>query len=660
MCLPALPWPAGPACTGGPSTCSRPTTRPRWCSSPTTAGPRRPAGLARPDRAGRRAGDQARRLRDRGDAAAPDPGPARRGHRPALPGRADARQDRQLRRRLRRDRPGAGIDAGRSAAADAIRGEIRLWLGLLMVNLAATPPASASSPTPPTKLADAARQGGDGDGRAGPNERDGAAAHSWDWIGRARDRPDGCRRREPDRSPAHPAHRCSPGTATPLSGRSPDGLPRRDAAGEVLRHASTACSPPPSWRSTSGTTGAPRPAARGRGPGRPRGFGAHRVPLRSRSCAWTGWPGAGPTWRRLRGAVHAPPRHEQAEVDRLLFQGHWPSPRARRSRALERDRGAAARRRHGGWTWHQGIAAAPRLVRLAQHDPRAAWAIAEPAVSTLRGPGSWARTFGLSRSRSRPRWRCGHHTAAERLVAEAESDCRDRDAPAARPNWRWPGALLLRATEPTATPRVAAETSAEPQRRWQEIGRSYEVAKAAEHLGDALTYGDREDGGRHLTEALPATPTSARPRRRALPTHACVTSAVTPAGRGRRGYGERAVPPGSGRSPSCSSGGATNQDIAESLFLSPRTVEKHVARVLTKLGTERKSIQGGPVDLRRSRIRRTCLSKAPNTTDDAGGTERHVIALHRKPSSSRKGGANCFTHNPMRWRDGGRPGDQRS
>ena len=59
--------------------------------------------------------------------------------------------------------------------------------------------------------------------------------------------------------------------------------------------------------------------------------------------------------------------------------------------------------------------------------------------------------------------------------------------------------------------------------------------------------------------------------------------------RGRRGYGSE-LSPRELEVAELLSGGATNQDIAETLFLSPRTDEKHVARVLTKLGASRKDV----------------------------------------------------------------------
>lgn len=115
---------------------------------------------------------------------------------------------------------------------------------------------------------------------------------------------------------------------------------------------------------------------------------------------------------------------------------------------------------------------------------------------------------------------------------------------------------------------VVGRGLAEAQRRWQEIGRPYEVANAAERQGDALTCVCPEDAAAQLVEVgqgyaeLGATGDPARCQHRL------------------RELGVEALPRR-----------ATNQDIAQTLFLSPRTVEKHVARVLTKLGASRKDVR---------------------------------------------------------------------
>ena len=63
-----------------------------------------------------------------------------------------------------------------------------------------------------------------------------------------------------------------------------------------------------------------------------------------------------------------------------------------------------------------------------------------------------------------------------------------------------------------------------------------------------------------------------------------------PAGRGRRGYGDE-LSPRERQVAELVARGATNHDIAEALFLSQRTVEQHVARMLRKLGTTRGDVR---------------------------------------------------------------------
>ncbi len=63
---------------------------------------------------------------------------------------------------------------------------------------------------------------------------------------------------------------------------------------------------------------------------------------------------------------------------------------------------------------------------------------------------------------------------------------------------------------------------------------------------------------------------------------------VKPSRRGRRGYGNE-LSPREQEVARLLAGGHTNREIADVLFLSPRTVEQHAARVLRKLGVASRS-----------------------------------------------------------------------
>ena len=131
---------------------------------------------------------------------------------------------------------------------------------------------------------------------------------------------------------------------------------------------------------------------------------------------------------------------------------------------------------------------------------------------------------------------------------------------------------------------------------------------------EALTCSSPEDAAAHLADAargftgLGATGDAARRQHR-------LRELGVPTWRrpGRRGHGTR-LSPRELEVPKLLARGATNQDIAQTLFLSPRTVEKDVARVLAKLRTGWKDIQSGLPNSDRPGSLEPA-SNAPNTTD---------------------------------------------
>ncbi|MFF7249903.1 ATP-binding protein [Embleya sp. NPDC008237] len=236
-------------------------------------------------------------------------------------------------------------------------------------------------------------------------------------------------------------------------------------------------------------------------------------------------------------------------------------------------------------------------VRLAQNLPRQAWSIARPALEELRRTRAWPRSTGLVATAVEAASACGDHDAAQRLADDAERGLRDRDAPAAVAELNLAQGLLLRDTDGDA----AATRFETARRMWDDIGRPYNSAGATERLAAVLAAsGDPERAAEHLARCvetftlLGATSDQARCRHtlREL-------GLARPSSRGRRGYG-RALSPREHEVAELLAQGLGNQAIAQALFLSPRTVEHHVARVLEKLDVSRDKVPDPEV---RRRIR---------------------------------------------------------
>ncbi|MFE6459898.1 LuxR C-terminal-related transcriptional regulator [Streptomyces cinereoruber] len=174
----------------------------------------------------------------------------------------------------------------------------------------------------------------------------------------------------------------------------------------------------------------------------------------------------------------------------------------------------------------------------------------------------------------------GQTARAHRLVADFAAGIDGGDAPAARAALTVCRALLAEAGE---RPEEAVGLLAEAEERWRLLGRPFDAARAAEARGRCLLGLRGEaaaDEVREVVEAyrrLDARWDVARCRR-LLRRHDIVTTHR----RGRLGYGDR-LSPREQEVARLVVQGRANRDIAESLVLSTRTVEHHVARIMRKL-----------------------------------------------------------------------------
>ncbi|MFE6747264.1 ATP-binding protein [Kitasatospora purpeofusca] len=237
----------------------------------------------------------------------------------------------------------------------------------------------------------------------------------------------------------------------------------------------------------------------------------------------------------------------------------------------------------GGLHLHSlGAAAGRARLHLGRDDPGAAWrTLTDPLdfLTFLDRKEAWSHAWDLVPTAVETLLALDRTAEARELSERHAAAIEGRDAPGAVAEQHHCRGLLLTATDPHAA--TAAFDLAAAQ--WTGIGRPYRAALAAEHA--ARTDPDRTETRLAdpiaVFERLGATSDAARCHRRLRDLGRQTTNP-----RGRTGYGNT-LSPREQQIRDLLATGATNKDIAAALFLSTRTVENHVARVLTKLHTTR-------------------------------------------------------------------------
>ncbi|MEC3981912.1 ATP-binding protein [Amycolatopsis sp. H20-H5] len=215
-------------------------------------------------------------------------------------------------------------------------------------------------------------------------------------------------------------------------------------------------------------------------------------------------------------------------------------------------------------------------------DLAAACATADQAMAAARRKGVWVWAAALVPAATDAYTRAGRWSEADAIVEEFARGIQDRDAPVTVAALLTGRAVLLEARgkhqEAAATFDEAAACYAALPMPYAEIGARERAASSR------LTAGSREaleelSCAAEEYERLGASRDAGRCRHQ-LREH----GAWAPSQRGRRGYGQE-LSPREREVARMLSDGRTNREIADGLFLSPRTVEQHVAKVLRKLGT---------------------------------------------------------------------------
>ncbi|MFJ5229351.1 LuxR C-terminal-related transcriptional regulator [Kitasatospora sp. NPDC088391] len=221
-------------------------------------------------------------------------------------------------------------------------------------------------------------------------------------------------------------------------------------------------------------------------------------------------------------------------------------------------------------------------LRLARGDHDGAWQTLGPALRLLRRREAWPFAFDLLPAAVETALRRGDRATAAALAADHAAGLEGLDTPGGHAERHHAAGLLA------DTPAEAAAAFLRARDAWLAIGRPYPAALAAERAAAA---GPGADAAPLLTAAievldgLGAVADASRCRRR-LRLH----PAAAPVPRGPDDPAGT-LSPRERQVADLLAEGARNKEIAAALFVSERTAEHHVAAVLRKLGTTRKSLR---------------------------------------------------------------------
>jgi DNA-binding CsgD family transcriptional regulator len=231
------------------------------------------------------------------------------------------------------------------------------------------------------------------------------------------------------------------------------------------------------------------------------------------------------------------------------------------------------------------VAAAGGLARmhLARSDAEAAAADALAALDLVSRKGIWVWSAEVAPVAVEALITLGRQPDAALLAKKIANGLRGRDAPAAQAALWACRALLAEAGGQAAAAQVA-RALLRTERMWSALPRPFDAARCREARARLLLASDEPRGKELLFsaltdfQALGADWDAARVRRLLRE-----SGVIRPWRGGRKGYGSQ-LSPREEEVLRLAALGQTNREIADALVLSPRTVESHLAKGMRKVG----------------------------------------------------------------------------